>query len=236
MPTRDPPPANRLLAGLPDKAFRRLRAVLVPVRLDMAEVLYRPGEAIRYVYFPTGGVISVVVTMADGASAEAGMVGNEGVLGLWVVLGAGTSPFEAVVQEPAAALRVPAEAFAAEVARNGALRDLLRRYTDAFLMMVSQSAACNRLHAAEQRLCRWLLMTHDRAGADGFLMTQEFLGRMLGVRRMSITAPARKLQAAGLIRYTRGRMTVLDRAGLERAACECYGVVRARLDGLLPPA
>ena len=235
MSTRDPPQTNRLLAGLPPQALRRLRANLKPVPMAAAEVLYRPGEEIRHVYFPTGGVISIVVNMRDGASAEAGMVGREGMLGLWVVLGAGTSPFEAVIQEPSMALRAPADVFAAEVARSAPLRDRLRRYTDAFLTMVSQSAACNRLHTAEQRLCRWLLMTHDRAGADNFLMTQEFLGRMLGVRRMSITAPARKLQTAGLIRYARGRMTVLDRAGLEHAACECYRVVRDRLDILLPP-
>lgn len=226
---------NRLLWELPERVAKRIAAAAEPVRLGIGEVLYRPREPIRHAYFPTAGVISVVVTMSDGASAEAGMVGNDGVLGLWVVLGAGTSPFEAVVQEPVEALRVPAEAFAAEVWRSDELRDRVRRYTDAFLTMVSQSAACNRLHTADQRLCRWLLMTHDRVGRDEFRVTQEFLGRVLGVRRMSLTPPAQRLQRAGLIRYVRGRVTVLDRPGLEAEACECYGVVRSRLDVLLPP-
>lgn len=226
---------NRLLWGLPARETKRITAVAERVRLGLGEVLYRPGEQIRHAYFPTTGVISVVVTMSDGASAEAGMVGNEGVLGLWVVLGTGTSPVEAVVQEPVEALKVPSESFAAEVWRSENLRDRIRRYTDAFLTMVSQSAACNRLHTADQRLCRWLLMTHDRAQHDEFRMTQEFLGRMLGVRRMSLTPPAQRLQRAGVISYVRGRMTVLDRQRLEAEACECYGVVRARLDALLPP-
>ncbi|MBY0524239.1 MAG: Crp/Fnr family transcriptional regulator [Gemmataceae bacterium] len=225
---------NRLLAGLSGRPLKSMRAILKPVQLGLGEVLCRPRAEITHVYFPAKGVISVVVNMADGSAAEAGMIGNEGVLGLCVALGSGSSPFEAVVQEPMVGLRATAVDFSTVVSRSVPLRNQLYRYIDVFITMISQSAACNRLHTAPQRLCRWLLMTHDRAAADEFQITQQFLGRMLGVRRMSIIPPARKLQELGLIKYSRGRIRVLDRAGLEANACECYAVVRARLDVLLP--
>ena len=173
--------------------------------------------------------------MKGGATAEAGMVGREGMVCLCTFLVCDTTPFQAVVQNPGEALRMKAEVFKAEVRRNTGLTSILHRYTDAFLTQVSYSAACNRLHTVEERCCRWLLMTHDRAEPDHFTLTQEFLAQMLGVQRTSVPEVARSLQGAGLIRYSRGKVKILDRPGLEAASCECYGNIKVKFDALAAP-
>jgi CRP-like cAMP-binding protein len=196
-------------------------------------VLYEPGQRIPYVHFPTKGVIATTVRMADGRSAEAGMVGREGMVCPCILLECDTTPFEAVVQNAGEALRMKSENFKVEVRRSKLLSRLMHRYVDAFLCMVSQSAACNCLHSLEQRCARWLLMTLDRAEADQFLLTQDSLARQLGVLRTSVSEVAHRIQGAGLIRYSRGKVTVLDRKGLEAASCECYVSIKAKFDSFL---
>lgn len=228
------PGENRLLAALPKAERERLAPLLRPVSFGLRDYLFRVDEPIHSVYFPRSGVISLVITVKDGGTIEVGTVGNEGMVGVPVFLGADRSPTQAFSQVPGESLRMAAADFKREViGRAGPLPDLVRRYTQAFLNQVSQTVACNHLHAVQERMCRWLLMTHDRVGGDEFLLTQEFLAQMLGVRRPSVSVVAGMLQQAGLIRYTRGRMTVLDRAGLEAGACECYGIVRREFDRLL---
>jgi len=180
-------------------------------------------------------VFSLVIRMRDGGTVEVGTIGNEGFVGAPVFLGADKSPTTAFCQVPGDALRM-ADDFRKEVRRGGPFHDLVRRSTQAMVNQISQTVACNHLHSVQERMCRWLLMTHDRAGGDEFFLTQEFLAQMLGVRRPSVTVVAGILQHAGLIRYRRGRMAVLDRKGLEEGACECYGVVRREFDRLLGPA
>ena len=230
--TRGVPPANLLLAGLPRRDHRRLLPRLAEVALEHAEVLFEPGEPMRHVYFPESGIVSLVAMMRDGSMAEAGMVGREGLVGLPVFLGTGASPFRAVVQVPGTARRMDAAAFRAEVKRAGTLNGLVHRYVNAFVVHLGQSSACNSHHSVEQRCCRWLLLAQDRVGAGAFPLTHEFLAAMLGVRRTGVTEVAGNLQRAGLIRYSRGRVEILDRKGLEAAACECFRVIRAALDGI----
>ncbi len=226
---------NRLLAALAPEDRAALAPHLEPVALGVGQVLAGPGEAFAHVYFPETAVLSVIARMADGAGVEVGTVGNEGLAGVSVLLDTEASPNETLAQIPGAALRVPAAAFTAAVDARPGLRRLLHRYAQAYLTQVAQGAACNRLHGIEARCARWLLMTHDRVGgADAFPLTQEFLAIMLGVRRAGVTVAAGALQDAGLIRYRRGGIRVLDRAGLGAAACECYGVVRRQFDRLLP--
>ncbi len=235
MPRSDAPgrtPANRLLAALPRRAYRRLLPRLEPVSLLFRAVLQEPSRPIPFVYFPSSGVVSVVIPPDGvGDGVEVGLVGREGVIGLPVFLGADSTPARWVVQVPGEALRTPAEEFRAHAARRP-LHDLLLLYANAFLAQVSQSVACNALHPVEERLCRWLLTVHTRVDSDVFPLTHEFLGAMLGVRRASVTEAARGLQEAGLIRYGRGRLEVLDRAGLESAACGCHRAAQAELDRL----
>lgn len=226
------PVQNQLLAVLPRKEYHRLAPALEVIPLDLGDVLYQPGKRIPYVYFPATCVIAVTVPMKGGATAEAGMVGREGMVCLCTFLESDTTPFRAVVQNPGEALRMQTEDFKAELRRSPTLVSVLHRYADAFLTQVSYSAACNRLHTVEQRCCRWLLMTHDRAEPDHFTLTQEFLAQMLGVQRTSVTEVARSLQGAGLIRYSRGKVTVVDRNGLEAAACECYENIKVKFDSL----
>lgn len=230
------PGENRLLAALPDAVLDRLRPRLEETALGLKQVLYEADRPIEHVYFPRTGVVSLVIAMADGLMVEVGTVGNEGMVGTPVFLGAEKSPTKAFAQVPGEALRMRAEDFREEIGSGGPLPDLIRRYTQAMVNQISQSVACNHLHSVQERMCRWLLMTHDRVGADEFSLTQEFLAEMLGVRRPSVTVVAGILQQAGLIRYHRGRVTVLDRAGLEAASCECYRVVRREYDRLLGPA
>lgn len=192
----------------------------------MKQILYEPGHQIDHVFFPVDGMCCLLTVLKDGSKIEVATVGNEGMLGVGAFLGFDTYLWQAMSQIPGRSLRVQGKAFKAEIDRRGKLHRMVQRYTHVLLMKVSQSAACNRLHSTEQRLCKWLLMTHDRAAADEFLLTHEFLSQMLGVRRAGVTEVAGSLQRDGLIRYRRGRLTVLDRRGLEAASCECYAAVR----------
>jgi CRP-like cAMP-binding protein len=228
-------PRNRLLAALPPEVLAALWPRLEPVELPLRRVLHTAGEPITAVYFPETGYASALAYMEDGDAAEVGLVGREGMVGLPVLLGAECDDIEAMVQCPGTALRMGAAAFRDELERTPAFRTLLLRYALVHHGQVARTAACNGRHPIEQRLARWLLMAHDRSEGDEFPMTHEFLSMMLGVRRAGVTVAAGALQRAGLIRYERGRMEIADRAGLEAAACECYGVVRRAYDGLLGP-
>ena len=194
-----------------------------------------PAGRMEHIYFPTTAVVSLIYTMEDGATAEMGLVGNEGVVGIALFMGGETTPNQAVAQVAGGALRMKAQALLEEFRRGGPFQLALLRYTQALITQISQTAVCNRLHPVEKRLCRWLLLTRDRVPSDEILMTQEFIAHMLGVRREGVTAAAHHLQKAGLIRYARGHITILDRARLEAAVCECYGVVKTELDRLLRP-
>jgi CRP-like cAMP-binding protein len=224
---------NKLLAALPGHEYDRLRPHLEPVSLDLKQVLFEPGESLPYAYFPTGSVICTVLALKD-ASMETGIVGSEGMVGLPVFLGSNIAFSRALVPSAGSALRLPAEALRAAVGPDSTLHDLLLRYTDYFLAMVSYTAACTRFHSVYQRCCYWLLMMHDRVGTNQFGLTQEFLSHMLGVRRAGVTEVARKLQQAGLIRYRWGQIVMLDRPGLEAACCECYGHVRGKYEHVFP--
>lgn len=226
-------PQNRLLALLPPKDYQRLLPHLEPVSLEFKQILYEPGQPIPHVYFPNSGVISWLGVDDGGSTVEVATIGNEGMAGFRVLLGADTSPAKVMVQVPGDALRMKSAAIKAELIRAGALIDVLHRYLNAFLTQVTQSVACNTLHPLEKRFGRWLLMTHDRVRSDHFPLTHELLAQMLGVRRASVTEAARKLQKAGLIRYIHGKITILDRAGLEAASCGCYRAVKADYDRLL---
>ena len=228
-----PVPHNRLLARLPAESLARLWPLLERVDTTTRQTLLVAGEPIHAVYFPEIGWSSMLALMADGNSAEVGLVGTEGMVGLPLLLGAETSFVEAMVQGPGTMLRLGANAFREALDGVPGLRPLLMRYAQAFQEQVTQTAACNGHHALDQRLARWLLMAHDRAGGDEFPMTQEFLAMMLCVHRPGVTVAARLFQQAGLIRYGQGRIAIVDREGLESAACECYGAVRHRFDLLL---
>ena len=227
------PGENRLLADLPRDEYDRLRPHLEKVSLPLRDILYEANGPIPHVFFPLHGVVSLVIVMDGGFSLEVGIIGNEGMVGTPVFLGSGSSPTRAISQVPGEALRMETKVFQEEMKRGGPLYGLVQRYTQAMINQISQSTVCNHRHSVEKRMCRWLLMSHDRVGADEFPLTQEFLAQMLGVRRPTVTAVAGTLQKAGLISYHRGRMTVLDRKGLEAASCECYEVVAKELDRLL---
>ena len=224
---------NRLLAALPAEERARLLARLEPVYPRMKEIIYDANQPIEHVLFPNSGVFSVLTIMPDGAAIEVATVGNEGMIGLPVFLGAGSAPQRVFSQIPGESLRMAAEVFKTEIARGGMLQSVLQHYTQALLNQLAQSAACNRLHSVEQRCARWLLTMHDRVDPDDFPITQEFLAQLLGVRRATITELAGRLQQAGLIRYRRGHVMIAGRPGLEAIACECYRITRAELDRLL---
>jgi len=234
-PPPPPPLTNRLLAALPPDEAAWLLPKLTPVHLPHAEVLYAMGEPIPHVYFPTTALISLMIVLEDGKQVEMAAVGREGLAGLPVALGSATDGHVAQVQIPGAALRMPADAFRAALGELAELRALLGCYALVLLTQAGQAAACNGLHAIAERGARWLLEAHDRVGQDRFLLTQDFLAAMLGVRRPSVTLAAGMLQQAGLITYHRGTVTVLDRAGLEAAACECYAAIMRETDRLLAP-
>jgi len=222
---------NSLLAALPRKEYRLLLAGLEPVTLTFGKVLYEPGETIRHVYFPDASLVSLL-TLADGHLAlEVGLIGREGMVGVPLVLGHNVSSVRALVQGSGTAMRMPAAQFLKEFRVSLPLQRELYRYTHTLMAQISQTAACNRFHVVEMRLARWLLMTHDRVKSDHFRMTQEFLGHMLGVRRVGVTKAAQTLQKRKLIHYSRGDITVLDRKGLEAAACQCYEVIKDMHDG-----
>ena len=233
MPTSSSLAENRLLQALPEDVRAPLQPTLEAVSFALGDVVYEPHGHLDHLYFPTDCVVSLVYTMEDGHTAEMGLVGNDGVVGLALFMGGETTPNQAIVQVAGGALRMPVAVLRAEFRRGGLLQLALLRYTQALITQISQTAVCNRLHPDEQRLCRWLLLTRDRVATDELQMTQDFLAHMLGVRREAVTAAAAHLQEAGLIRYIRGHVRILDRAGLEAAACECYRVVRDEFTRLL---
>jgi CRP-like cAMP-binding protein len=224
---------NRLLSLLSDNDYERLRPHLSQVVFDYRKNLYEASRPIEHVYFPVDGVASLVITMADGASAEVGTIGNEGIVGLPVCLGDRQAPISVYVQVPGMALSVDAHIFRGELERSPTLHLIMLRYAHAFFNQVAHSVACAHLHKAEQRCCRWLLMTRDRMPSGDFLLTQEFLGMMLGVRRTTVTDVMGRLQKAGLIQYRRGHVTILDHEALRQRACECYEIAKLEFNRLL---
>jgi len=224
---------NQLLSALPTEEYKRLLPNLELVSLNFKQIIYAPDEPLEYVYFPKSGIISLVNVTEDGRTVEAAMVGNEGMAGIPVFLGADKMPALAISQVVGDALRMKVDVFKREVTPSTSLYKLLLRYTQALLNQISQSVACNCLHPVEGRCCRWLLMCHDRVKSDQFMLTQELISQMLGVRRASVSEVAATLQKAGLIRYSRGKITICDRQGLESASCECYQVVKEEFDRLL---
>lgn len=228
-----PLPRNRLLAALPAESLARLWPLLEPVETTVRQILQVAGEPITAVHFPESGWSSMLAVLVDGNPAEVGLIGTEGMIGLPLLAGVGTSFVGAMVQCPGTMLRLDAAAFTQALDDVPGLERLLIRFAQAFQEQVTQTAACNGTHLLGQRLARWLLMAHDRAGGDEFPMTQEFLALMLCVHRPGVTVAARLFQQAGLIRYVQGRMTITDRKGLEAAACECHGAVRRRFELLL---
>ena len=216
------PGKNRLLAALPRVEYDRLRPHLAKVSLPLKDILYEANGPIPHVFFPLNGVVSLVIIMEGGFTLEVGTIGNEGMVGTPVFLGSESSPTRAISQVPGEALRMETKVFQEEMKLGGSLYRLVQRYTQAMINQISQSTVCNHRHAVAKRMCRWLLMSHDRVGVDEFPLTQEFLAQMLGVRRPGVTSAASALQARNLIRYNRGTMDILDRVALEAASCECY--------------
>jgi len=228
------PRNNFLLAALPDAEWQRWRHFLEKVEMPLGQVLYESGATLTHVYFPTTSIVSLLYVMGNGASAEIAVVGNEGLVGVSLFMGGESTPSRAVVQSAGHGLRLKAHVMKEEFDRAGPVLHLLLRYTQALITQMAQTAACNRHHTLDQQLCRWLLLSLDRLRANELAMTQELIANMLGVRREGVTEAALKLQQAGLISYARGRITVLDRAGLEQRTCECYAVVKREYDRLLP--
>lgn len=224
---------NQLLGSLPDADLERWLPLLEPVELPLGQVLYESGHAFGHVYFPTTAIVSLLYVLEDGGSAEIAVVGAEGVVGVSLFMGGETTPSRAVVQSAGRGMRLAGRVVKDGFHRSGAVMHLLLRYTQALITPMAQTAVCNRHHSVDQQLCRWLLMSMDRLRGNELVMTQELIANMLGVRREGVTEAASRLQAAGLIRYARGRITVLDRAGLARRTCECYGVVKTEYDRLL---
>jgi CRP-like cAMP-binding protein len=233
MPSLHSPSQNHLLAALPTAEFERLSPHLELVPLPLGDMLYEPGGQLRYAYFPTTAIVSLHYVMESGASAESAGVGNEGMVGIALFMGGNTTPSSAVVQTAGHAYRIEGRLLKQEFDRAGLMQRLLLRYTQALMTQMTQTAACTRHHSVEQQLCRWLLLTLDRAPTRELVITQELIASMLGVRREGITQAAGNLQAAGIIRYRRGHIAVLDRAGLEKHTCECYAVVKKEMDRLL---
>jgi CRP-like cAMP-binding protein len=227
------PGVNRLLATLPKSEYERLLPSLKIVNLGLGEVLYEPGDAIKYVYFPNDSIISLISELSETAWLEVGMVGNEGMAGLAVFMGVNSSSSRALVHGSGTAMRMSSAALRTEANRLGSLHRLLHRYSHSLLTQVSQSSVCNRFHLVNARLARWLLMTHDRLGVEEFPLTQEFMANMLGVRREGVSKAAGTLRAGKLIRYSRGMITILNRRGLESKSCECYTIIKAETDAYL---
>jgi len=227
------PNQNHLLAALPAEEFERLEEHLELVSLPLGQILYEPGQQMSHAYFPVTAIVSLHYVMESGASAESAAVGNEGVVGISLFMGGDTTPSSAVVPIAGEAYRLDSRMLKEEFTRGGLMQHLLLRYTQALITQMTQTAACNRHHSVEQQLCRWLLLTLDRAPSHELVMTQQLVASMLGVRREGITASAGDLQQAGIIRYRRGHIAVLDRSGLEDRVCECYAVVRKEIARLL---
>jgi CRP-like cAMP-binding protein len=234
MPDKRDPKANRLLAVLPEADWERWQPQLEWVSLPLGQVLYESGTLQTHVYFPTTAIVSLLYVMESGASAEIAVVGNEGVVGISLFMGGESTPSRAVVQSAGQGYRLKASMIKDEFNRSGPVMHVLLRYTQALITQMAQTAVCNRHHSLDQQLCRWLLLSMDRLQGNELVMTQELIANMLGVRREGVTEGALKLQKSGLIHYTRGHITVLDRRGLEKRTCECYEVVRKEYRRLLP--
>ena len=234
MPKSFSPTQNHLLGALDESEREHLFSQLELVPMQLGEVIYESGSALEHVYFPTDCIISLLYVMEDGASAEIAIVGCEGMVGVALFMGGESTPSRAVVQSAGHAYRLSGKLVKEEFVRAGAMQYLLLRYTQALLTQMAQTAVCNRHHSVDQQLCRWLLLSLDRLASNDLTMTQELIANMLGVRREGVTEAAGKLQAAGLIRYNRGHITVLDRPRLEARVCECYAVVKKEFDRLLP--
>ncbi len=228
------PKRNHLLASLAGEEWQRWLPLLEYVDMPLGLVLYESGKTLSHVYFPTTAIVSLLYVMENGASAEIAVVGNEGLVGISLFMGGGSTPSRGVVQSAGQGFRLKSKDMQEEFDRGGVVLHLLLRYTQALITQMAQTAVCNRHHTLDQQLCRWLLLSLDRLEGDELIMTQELIANMLGVRREGVTEGATKLQNAGLIKYSRGRITVLDRPGLEKRSCECYDVVKKEYDRLLP--
>jgi CRP-like cAMP-binding protein len=234
MPGRQSPEKNHLLNALSPDMRERLYSHLELVNLPLGKVLYESGDVLRHVYFPTNSIVSLLYVMEDGASAEIAVVGNDGLIGIALFMGGESTTSRATVQSAGSAYRLIGQRLKDEFNRHGEMQILLLRYTQALLTQMSQTAVCNRHHTLDQQLCRWLLLSLDRLPSNSLTMTHELIANMLGVRREGVTEAASKLQALGVIKYSRGKITVLDRPKLERLCCECYAVVKRETDRLLP--
>jgi CRP-like cAMP-binding protein len=232
-PTADPR-QNHLIASLPDAEWQRWLPDFEQVDLPLGHVLYEAGNTLAHMYFPTTAIVSLLYVLESGASAEIAVVGNDGLVGIALFMGGGSTPSRAVVQSAGRGYRLKASKMQEEFNRGGVVMHLLLRYTQSLISQMSQTAVCNRHHSLDQQLCRWLLMSIDKLQGNELVMTQELIANMLGVRREGVTEGATKLQKAKLIKYSRGHITVLDRAGLEKRACECYEVVKKEYARLLP--
>jgi CRP-like cAMP-binding protein len=235
VPERHEPRENHILDSLPAEERERLFPHLTLVEMPLGMVLYESGEALRHIYFPTDSIVSLLYVMKDGASAEIAIVGNEGAIGVSLFMGGETTPSRAIVQSAGVAYRLTGRRLKQEFERHGQLLHVLLRYTQSLITQMAQTAVCNRHHSVDQQLCRWLLLSLDRLPSNRLDMTQELIANMLGVRREGVTGAAGKLQEKGVIRYSRGHITVLDRPKLERLSCECYAVVKKETDRLLTP-
>ncbi len=237
LPNGELPPSssdqNYLLGALPDDVKARLAPHLELVQLPLGKSLYEPGDELRYVFFPTNSIISLVYVMENGDSAEISIIGNDGILGTSIFLGGGSTPHRAIVQSEGSAYQLPAHVLREEFKLHSKLHELLLRYTLSLMTQMAQTAVCNRHHTVDQQLCRWLLLSLDRIPSNVLTMTQELIANMLGVRREGVSVAAGKLQKLGAIEYHRGKMVVLSRAKLEKLSCECYQVVKAECDRLL---
>jgi CRP-like cAMP-binding protein len=234
MPAIQKPEQNQLLAALPAADHERLLPHLEAITLPLGSVVFESGNKLRHLYFPASGIVSLLYAMENGASTEIAVIGNEGVVGIALFMGGESTPSRAVVQSAGHGYRLNAAFLKTEFERGGPLQYLLLRYTQALIAQMTQTAVCNRHHAVDQQLCRWLLLSLDRLPSNKLAMTQELIANMLGVRREGVTEAAGKLQEAGLIRYRRGHITVLDRPKLEKRVCECYAVVKKEMSRLLP--
>ena len=228
-----PAKKNHLLAALPAEEFNRIKPHLEPISLKLGKVLHESGAKMEYVYFPTTAIISLLYIMENGATAEIGVVGNDGILGVELFMGGETTTNRAIIQSAGEAFKMDTKFMKAEFTLGGTFQKMLLRYTQALMGQISQTAVCNRLHSVEQQLCRWLLLSHDRLDTDKLVMTHDLISNMLGVRREGVTLAAQKLAKRGLIRNVRGSITVLNRLGLEDAVCECYEVVNTEYNRLL---
>jgi CRP-like cAMP-binding protein len=235
VPERHDPRENHILDSLPAEERERLFPHLTLVEMPLGMVLYESGEALRHIYFPTDSIVSLLYVMKDGASAEIAIVGNEGAIGVSLFMGGETTPSRAIVQSAGFAYRLTGRRLKLEFERHGQMLHVLLRYTQSLITQMAQTAVCNRHHSVDQQLCRWLLLSLDRLPSNRLNMTQELIANMLGVRREGVTGAAGKLQELGIIRYSRGHITVVDRPKLEKLSCECYAVVKKETDRLLTP-